>query len=495
MKSAYLLTTLCLVFFTSCKEKMKEMPNFIVILTDDQGWAGTNVPMDPDVDESSAPYFVTPNLGRLADMGVRFCQGYSSAPKCAPGRAGLLTGQTPARLRFTENSHGRNQETFSTELNGSVICENGVDHLSKDDQTIAEWFKINAPQYITAHFGKWHVGTGDNGPAERGFDVSDGPTGNANGNIRENNEVNFEPDDPKWVFTLAQRANSFMTERVAKKEPFYLQISHYAVHLEEYSRPSTIEKVNARADHPPGLSPVYAGMTEDLDDAVGRVIDMVKELGIDKNTYIFYISDNGGENIIANGPLAKKKRWNWEGGIRVPFVVAGPGIPKGQVTHEPAAGFDIFPTICDLTGNKDKIPEEVDGGSLKEVLFHPSSGKVVRNFPGLFFHVGRYFRTYFVTPHSALILGDYKFIIEYDSPDRTGSHRWLYNLKEDIGEKNNLVNEMPEKADEMEGILMAYLHEVGAEICRPNPDYQGPNPYKQVAPADLSDMEMILAKY
>ena len=353
-----------------------------------------------------------------------------------------------------------------------------------DAQTLGEWFKENAPHYTTAHFGKWHVGGEGNGPAERGYDVSDGPTGNADGNIRDANWVNFEPDDPKWVFTLAERANAFMKEQAAKKKPFYLHLSHYAVHLEEYGRPSTIEEVEKRGDTPEGLSPVYVAMTQDLDTSLGRVLDQVKKLGIGDSTYIFYISDNGGEREIANGPLAKKKRWNWEGGIRVPFLVAGPGIPKGQITRVPAAGFDIFPTICDLTGNGDNIPDEVDGGSLKEVLFNPASGRVKRNCEGLFFHVGRYFKTYFVTPHSAYILGDYKFIIEYDSKDKSGSHRWLYNLKDDIGEKNNLVDAMPEKAMEMERMLMERLRAVDAEIPAPNPDYKGPNPY---VPLDTAD--------
>ncbi|MFC1653032.1 sulfatase-like hydrolase/transferase [Planctomycetota bacterium] len=452
-------------------------PNFIVILTDDQGWAGTNVPMDATVEKSSSPFFITPQLGRLADMGVRFSQGYSSAPKCAPARAGLLTGQTPARLRYTENGNGRNQVSHSKKVNGTVICPNGKDDLSKDAMTIGEWFKQNAPHYTTAHFGKWHVGRPGNGPADRGFDVSDGPTGNADGNIRDSNPVNFPPDDPKWVFTLSNRANAFMKDQVTKRKPFYLQISHYAVHLKEYASPSTTAEVNSRGDTPKGLNPVYVAMTQDLDTAVGKVLDEVKELGIDDTTYIFYISDNGGEREIANGPLAKKKRWNWEGGIRVPFVVSGPGIPKGQISKVPAVGFDIFPTICDLTGHGDKIPNDVDGGSLKDVLFNPTSGQIKRDFPGLFFHVGRYFKTYFVTPHSALILGDYKFIIEYDSKDKTGSHRWLYNLKEDIGEKNNLVTSMPEKAREMERQLMTHLKDVAAEIPTTNPDYRGPNPY------------------
>ena len=459
-------------------------PNFIVILTDDQGWAGTNVPMDAAVEKSSSPFFVTPQLGRLADMGLRFSQGYSSAPKCAPARAGLLTGQTPARLRYTENGNGRNQVSHSKKFNGTVICPDGNDSLPTEAMTVAEWFKKNSPDYTTAHFGKWHVGSPGNGPSDRGFDISDGPTGNADGNLRDSNPVNFKPEDPKWVFTLSERANAFMKDQVSQKKPFYLQISHYAVHLEEYGRASTVEEVKSRGITPAGLSPVYIAMTQDLDTAVGRVLDEVKNLGIDDNTYIFYISDNGGEREIANGPLAKKKRWNWEGGIRVPFVVAGPGIPKGKTTKVPAAGFDIFPTICDLTGHPDKIPNHVDGGSLKDVLLNPASGQVKRPFQGLVFHVGRYFNTYFVTPHSALILGDYKIILEYDSKDKTGSHRWLYNLKEDIGENNNLAPSMPEKAAEMEKMLMAYLHEVNAEIPVPNPNYKGPNPYVPIEPVE-----------
>ena len=347
--------------------------------------------------------------------------------------------------------------------------------------TIGEWFKQHAPQYTTAHFGKWHAGRAGNGPTERGFDVNDGNNGNYTGNIDPRNKVNFEPDDPKWVSTLADRANAFLQDHASSKQPFYLQISHYAVHLKDFARPSTLDAVKAGGKLPKGLPPAYAAMTRDLDTSVGRVLDEVQKLGLDENTYIFYISDNGGERIIANGPLAGKKRLNWEGGIRVPFVVAGPGIPKGGFTKVPAVGTDIFPTVCDLAGNADKVPANVDGGSLRDVLFNPDSGRVKRNAKGLFFHVGRYFPPENVMPHSAFILGDYKFIIEYDTKDKTGCRRWLYNLKQDIGEQTNLCASMPEKAQEMERRLSKSLKAVGAEIPRPNPDYTGPNAY---TPAD-----------
>ncbi|MEO0453383.1 MAG: sulfatase-like hydrolase/transferase [Verrucomicrobiota bacterium] len=452
-------------------------PNFIVILTDDQGWAGADISMDPTVERSANAAFKTPQLRRLTESGVRFAQGYSSAPKCAPARAALLTGQTPARLRYTENSSGKDQIALSKKLKGTVLCPEGNDHLPMDAMTIAEWFQENAPQYTTAHFGKWHVGRAGNGPADRGFNVSDGPTGNADGNLRDSNPINFEPDDPKWMFTLADRAENFMKEQIDQKKPFYLQLSYYAVHLEDYARPETLEEVNSRDDLPAGLPPLYIAMTQDLDTSVGRVIDAVEDLGISENTYIFYISDNGGERPAANGPLAKKKRWNWEGGIRVPFVVTGPGIPGGEMTRTPAAGFDIFPTVCDLAGYPEQIPDDVDGGSLKEVLLNPSAGQVDRGYEGLYFHVGRYFRGYFVTPHSAAIHGDYKFILEYDRKGKEGSARWLYNLKEDIGETSNLMELMPDKAVEMEQRLMDFLQSVDAEIPVPNPEYTGKNAY------------------
>ncbi|NJL19351.1 MAG: hypothetical protein HC901_03520 [Bdellovibrionaceae bacterium] len=134
-----------------------------------------------------------------------------------------------------------------------------------------------------------------------------------------------------------------------------------------------------------------------------------------------------------------------------------------------------------MAGHADKIPPVVDGGSMREALFDPDAGRVKRNFEGLFFHVGRYFRGYFVTPHSAYLLGDYKFILEYDSKDNGGAKRWLYNLKDDIGEKNNLMASMPEKAAEMERALMKCLHAVDAEIPAPHPDYSGKNPYVPIA--------------
>jgi len=466
---------------------MLEEPNFLVFLTDDQGWAGTSVPMDATVDKAYSPFYETPNFDKLAENGLRFSRAYSAAPKCTPSRAGLLSGQSPARLRFTENGGGIGQAAFSKEYNGTALCPDGNEELITSALTIGEWFHENRPEYTTAHIGKWHVGVTGNGPGERGFDVHDGPTANGGGNPNK-----WGPDNPKQIISLSEKAVGFMMDQVDSLKPFYLQISHYAVHEPNHALEATIAKVTARTDNPPGMNTVYTAMTQDLDSGLGIVIDAMVDLGLMENTYIFYVSDNGAlQQHLANGPLANGKSTNWEGGIRTPMVITGPGVVSNGISDVRVTGIDIFPTIVSLLDMSDKIPGEVDGGSLVDVMFNPLTGTVKRRHEGLFFHIGRYRSagSGIIPPSSALLLDDYKILREIDT--KAGGYLMhLYNLKEDISETNNLADSMPEMVKDMDSRLQAYLEDVGAEICTPNPDYTGPNPYVAVEPMDSLEFGM-----
>jgi arylsulfatase A-like enzyme len=435
-------------------------PNFVFILSDDQGWTGSSVSMDNARSDAKSDYFLTPNLERLAGQGVRFTQGYAPAALCCPTRRSLQFGQTPARQgyeRFTANYPPGN-----------------------DRLTIPRMLKTVNPKYAAAHFGKWDLRC-DLLPEHLGYDESDGNTGNRNGNEgsdfdkKEKWTRYTELDDPKRIFSITDRANAFMERQVRDGRPFHLQVSHYAVHVDMQTRPETRKKFEERPKGKIHHIPAFAGMTEDLDTGVGRLLDKLEELGIAGNTYVFYMADNGAvpwippdqrkhfadpttlDDVSLNYPLRSGKWTLFEGGIRVPFIVKGPGVKAGSFRSTPVVGWDILPTIADLAGYRRPLPDDIDGGSLRPLLEDAGKGPVKRPFEGLVFH--RYADAY---PHSAIRVGDYK-LVKFWKPERL----LLFNLKDDIGETHDLADAMPEKAGELHQKLMTYLRSVDAEILHP----------------------------
>ena len=213
-------------------------------------------------------------------------------------------------------------------------------------------------------------------------------------------------------------------------------------------------------------NPLYAAMTEDLDTGVGMVLDAIEKLGIAGTTYVVYTADNGpyvntDENrikgeISSAAPLNKGKFWVYEGGIRAPFLVKGPGVPAGSVCRRTVTPYDLYPTFCDLAGSKE-WPAELDGGSIRPLLQGDDSEEVERPRDFLVFHYPHFNRQ--ATPHTAIIQGDYK-LLKYWEDGRLE----LYNLKEDLGERRNLASDMPERTTALELSMMSYLDETGALI-------------------------------
>jgi arylsulfatase A-like enzyme len=434
-------------------------PNFIVILTDDQGWGTTSVHMDPEEPNSKSDFFETPNLERLAQSGLRFTQGYSAHPNCSPSRAALLTGRSPAALHFTDIV-GRNSGVNYEGL--PMIPATHINGLPEAEMTIPELLKQHNAIYTAAHFGKWHLSGG--GPNNHGFDVSDGATGNAAG-------TGQPPDDPKQIFGITQRGNDWMEQQVLEGKPFYLQLSHYATHESSIDfRPETKLYFDAKQ---PGIRHTHAGyaaMLYDLDEGIGRTLDKVIELGIQGNTYIIYTADNGTrpmsipENI--NGPLRGWKATVWEGGIRVPFMVAGPGVAENSVSREPVAGYDILPTICQLAGIAwSVLPPTVEGGSFAH-LMNGGSGPIVRAREGLVFHWPHYQVEKFSTPNTTLLLEGYKLHYRWETQKKQ-----LFSLDRDLAETTDLALIENTLADRFADMLFTHLSEIGARLPRPNPDY------------------------
>ena len=429
------------------KLKKSSTPNFIFILADDQGWNGTSVKMMHDEPGSKSDYFETPNLVKFADSGMRFSNAYSSAPVCAPSRYSIQFGKTPARLSL-------------------IRVGMNTDHINHDDFiSIPKALKKNNSDYRTAHFGKWGMGSN---PSALGYDVSDGPTKNIDGNFNNNKNQwqNVLKKDPKNIYSLTNRAIEFMNSSILEKKPFYLQISHYAVHS---NIESTQESYIRFKDKPKGLfqkDQGFAAMTYDLDQTIGILLDKVKELGIEDNTYIIYMSDNGSVPNIPgakkyeksyNYPLSRGKWDAFEGGIRVPLIISGPGIKNGSESAVPVSGSDLLPTIIELAGGKSIRLTETDGGSFMSILLNKDKKQIKRSVDGIFFHVPYKNGIALKRPHSAVRRGDYKLIKFQDDKSVL-----LFNLVKDKREEFNLANQNPEKAKELEKILDDYLIEVKA---------------------------------
>ncbi|MEM7147912.1 MAG: sulfatase [Verrucomicrobiota bacterium] len=440
-------TLLLTLFFASLLPApvANSSPNFILILTDDQSYVGTSHQIIPDDPRTVSDYFQTPNTERLAALGMTFSQGYSPAASCCPTRRAIQTGQTPARHEY--NADRKNwTDTYRKQLN------------------IPRMLKAADPAYQTAHFGKWDHRYDEITPEEQGFDASDGYTGNNTGGAKGTGGPAAQAD-PKRIDSITERAVEFIESNHQADTPFFLQISHYAVHLDIFYNQSTLD---ALGDRPPGKKhnmPEFAAMTEDMDAGFGRVIDKLTELDLLDNTYIIYFSDNGGRTTIPkapdriedrNAPLRDGKHSFYEGGIRVPFIIAGPGVAPGSHSDVPVTGLDIFPTLADLAKYPDPLPDNIDGGSLAAVLHNNGSGSVDRPRPYLIFH-----QAADRDPISAIRLDNFKLVKTWD---RKKNKLELFDLSTDLSEQHDLTSENKEKTKQLNTLLKAFLNEVNADL-------------------------------
>lgn len=419
-------------------------PNFILILTDDQAWNGSAAMMDPEYEHSKSDYYETPSIERLAGAGMRFTDGYSPAPICTPTRRSIQYGMTPARQKGSEF-----RSPFEPEK-----------HVS-----IAQMLKRIDPAYRTAHFGKWGSQMGID-PAAAGYDAGDGPTDNWVGGMEWGHPLTTQLfralDDPKRAFSITDRAIGFMEETVSMGRPFFLQVSHYAVHLDMECLSGTWEKYY---DKPLGRYhkiDAFAAMTEDMDTAVGQLLDAVERLGVDDETYIFFTSDNGG--IITeperNFPLHEGKGSLYEGGLRVPLIVTGPGIEAGVFNATPVVGWDLYATIAELAdGAPLELPYEIDSVSFAGLLRGGEPGPRLVD-RALVFHAP------FHPQHKMSVIrqGDHKFVRVWATTGSDEEGTALFDLAADIGESRDLSGERPGRTRELEATMMNYLKAVDARM-------------------------------
>ena len=431
-------------------------PNFIVIMGEAQGWASASVQMDDAVVASKNPLAVTPALEKLAAGGMRFANFYAASPRCTPTRAALFTGKSPAALHMTFVGEGKGgKESSFTETGSKVVPPQQVSQLPETEVTIAGLLKRDG--YATAHFGKWHVG--GISPARHGFDENDGPNNNGGPDEVEN-------PNPKQAFANAERGIDFISRQSKAGKPFFLQISHYAGRGGTDARAETYADVRRRATNERVQRLVgSAAVTQDMDATIGMLLAKLDEMKIANRTVFIYTSDHGAQGRSANGPLANGKGTVWEGGIRVPLMMRGPGIKPGICSHVRATTVDLFPTIAALAKVKEPLPKGLEGGNLMPVLAGNESAPVKRAREELVIHFPHYDKDE-QGPASALLLGTAKLIFPYETKAPL-----LFNLSKDPTEQHNLALQLPKETAELSKKLTEYLKAVGGALPVPNPSF------------------------
>ncbi|MEM6279423.1 MAG: sulfatase [Verrucomicrobiota bacterium] len=463
-----------------------EKPNIVFILADDLGWADTTL-------YGHTSFYETPNLERLAARGMTFSRAYTPNPLCSPTRSAILTGKHPARTGLTApNCHTPTivLQASSAETappHRKLTAYTSVTRLDTKYETLAEVLKEK--DYITAHFGKWHLGKPPYSPFEHGFDIDiphwHGP-GPAGSFVAPWKYENFTEKYPKEHIEdrMGDEAVAFMEEH--KDEPFFVNYWQFSVHAPFDAKEKLIEKYRGKVDPSDAQrSPTYAAMVQSLDDNVGKILDAINRLGLAENTIIVFTSDNGGNMYnevdgttpTSNRPLRGGKANNWEGGVRVPTVVVAPGITEpGSRSDQFVMSQDFYPTLLSLAGAE--IPETpLDGINLEPTLrgeiqdrktlftFFPHSTKVPDTLP----------------PSAAAYEGKWKLLrLLHDGEG--GNHRdLLFDLEADIGEQRDLAATNAEIAADLASKLDAFLQNTGAV-------YPGPNPNYNPATAQLSEL-------
>lgn len=423
-------------------------PNFIILMGEGQGWNSTSVQMDDAVPASKSSFIHTPNLERLAREGMRFANAYAASPRCTPSRASLLTGKTAALLKMTFVGQGARSEADNSR---KLIPPQPSLELPEAELTIADMLK--SAGYTTAHFGKWHVGRAN--PAKHGFDENDGA--NNNGGPENAGEPN-----PKQAYLTTEKGIDFVTRQTKAGKPFLLHISQYGGRGEAEAKTETVEAIRKR-----GLDARQIGATavaEDVDINIGLLLKKLDELGIAANTYVIYTTDHGTPGR-SNGPLNNGKGSLLEGGIRVPFIIRGPSVKAGVCSHTRVASFDLLPTIAELANIKTPLPTSIEGGSLAATLRGDGKAAVKRPREEMIFHFPHYDLDN-DGPATVMLLGNLKAYKSYE----TGELR-LYDLSKDLGEKNDLAKQIPDKAAELDRRLTEYLKSVNAQMPTTNPNY------------------------
>jgi arylsulfatase A-like enzyme len=455
-----LLPCLLLMVALCFSSQAANKPNIVFILADDLGYT--------DVACYGSKYYETPNIDKLAKDGIKFTDGHTCGPNCQPTRASLMSGQYGPRTGvYTVGSIDR----FAWRTRSLHPVEN-VTKLPVDKITLAQ--SLKKAGYATGMFGKWHLGEDkEHHPAQRGFDEAIVSMG-VHFDFVTNPKVDY-PKDEYLADFLTDKALDFIKRH--KDEPFFLYLPHFAVHKPLQAKKELIEKFKAKEGVGGQHNPTYAAMIASVDESVGRVVALLDELKLSENTLVIFSSDNGGVggyqregikkagDVTDNKPLRGGKGMLYEGGHRVPYIFRWPGkIPAGKVCDQTIISVDLYPTLLEVAGAKPPENYPLDGVSYLKVL--KSGGKEMLNRDAIYWHFPGYLgagaNSWRTLPVGAVRCGDWKLLEFFED-----HHLELYNLREDLGETNNLAAKMPQKARELEKKLVAWQKEIHAPMPTP----------------------------
>lgn len=460
-------------------------PNVIFILADDLGWSDTTL-------YGQTQFYQTPNIERLASRGMTFTQAYSASPLCSPTRSAILTGLSPARTGITTPNCHLPQTILNATVgtkapsNQKAIQPNPATRLSTEYRTLVK--SLKAAGYATGHFGKWHLGPEPYSPLEHGFDVdmphTSGP-GPAGSYVAPWKFKDFDHDpkvpDQHIEDRMALEAAAWIEKN--RSAPFFLNYWMFSVHAPFDAKKTLIEKHRARVNpKDPQRSPTYAAMIESMDDAIGTLLDTLDRLKLSDSTIIIFTADNGGNmyNEIdgttptSNFPLRGGKATMFEGGTRVPCVVAWPGITApGSRSDAIVQSEDYYPTLLSGLGLEPGPDQIFDGIDILPAL---KGEKLERE--GVF----QYFPHNppvpdWIPPAISVHQGHYKLIRIFHGGE-AGAHRHLlYKLRDDVSEKENLAIQKPELVTELNGLIDDFLVRTNAVVPIPNKDFD-PKTYR-----------------
>lgn len=457
----------------------KQPPNLVFILADDLGWADTTLYGKTDL-------YQTPNLERLRERGMLFTQAYAASPLCSPTRSAILSGLSPARTGITYPMAHSPQVVMKSTVPAQAapgqktIMPRPVTRLDTSYPTIVKALK--SAGYAAGHFGKWHLGSEPFSPLEHGFDVDlphyagYGPAGNF---VAPWEYESFDPDpeipNEHIEDRMAKEAVAWMEAH--KEGPFFLNYWQFSVHSPFDAKADLIEKYRALIDpYSSQRSPTYAAMVESMDDAIGTLMDAIDRLGIADNTIIIFTSDNGGnmygraDNTLptSNAPLRGGKATIFEGGTRIPCIVAWPGLTQaGSTSDALIQSEDFFPTLLANLGIAPVEGQIFDGIDITPAL---KGEQLERNVLFQYFpHILS--APDWLPPSMAMREGDWKMIRIFHG-DKDQQHRHLlYHLKTDLGEVEDLSKENPEIVAKMSAQMDKFLAETGAVLPLPNPAF------------------------
>ena len=456
MRAIPLLSVLAACGIASAAER----PNIVFFLADDLGV------MDVACNNRET-FYETPNISRLAASGVNFTAGYAACNVCSPTRASIMTGKYPARTGIDNFIGGKNT--------GRLLPPPNANHLALEETTLAE--ALAEGGYTNFFAGKWHLGNAGFSPREQGFSRD----------LIGTSQFFYPPGpetdpatDPKTTDRIADAAVRFIAAN--KGKPFFAFLPFQAVHIPIGARPDLIAKYRTKAgrDNPVEWGrerankvrqtqnhPAYAAMIEQMDLAIGRVLDALETNGLTGKTIVVFTSDNGGlateeGHPTSNMPYRAGKGWNYEGGIRVPWIIRAPGVAKaGGSCATPVVSADFYPTLLDLAGLPSRPEQHKDGKSLVPLL----KGESTERGP-LFWHYPHY-SNQGGSPCGATRDGDWKLIENFEDNSLE-----LYNLSTDPSEHNNLAAKETGRAEAMLASLRKWRESVGARMPVPNPDFK-----------------------